>query len=180
MLIKKGEGRIRGITLIECLMTILLSGVLLTLGIVGYQHLIISNKTTVYLNELVTTLHYARHEALTRRLPVTVCHSSDSLHCSGAWRDGWLIFINPLNKMQPESGEQILRIYHALPKGDQLSWRSSLNKNDAVRFNAMGSARQAGTFTYCPQGRQRYGGAVVLSLTGRVRIEDALDKKSCD
>jgi type IV fimbrial biogenesis protein FimT len=169
-----------GYTLIESLFSIMLLITLLTLSAAAYQYLIARNKTTVYLNTLVTTIHYARSEALKRHLPVTVCKSNNGRQCNGQWRDGWLIFVDPHNKIQPENLEQIVRVYQALPAGDQLIWRASLHKNDFLQFNALGNLRQAGTFIYCPQRHQQYAGAIVISLTGRVRVEkEGLDKTVC-
>lgn len=170
----------KGYTLLECLLTLMLTMLLLTMGVTAYQHLIASNKTTVYLNQIVTTIYYARSEALKQHLPVTICKSNNSQQCNGNWQDGWIVFVDPHNKMQPESAQQILRVYHALPQGDHLSWRASLHKNDALQFNALGNARQDGTFIYCPHNNKQYAGAVVISLTGRVRIErENIDKTIC-
>ncbi len=170
----------KGYTLIECLVTVVLLIVLLTWGVAGYQHLIARNKTTAYLNELVAAIYYARSEALKNHMLITICKSINGQQCGGNWRDGWLIFVDPLNKKQPENPEQILRIYQALPLVDQLSWRSSLGENDVVQFNWLGNMRQDGSFIYCPQQAKQYAGAVVISLTGRVRIDkDGVDKSIC-
>ncbi len=164
-----------GYTLIECLVTVLLLIIVLALSAPVYQHLIARNKTSVYLNQLISAVYYARSEALARHLPVTLCKSINGQQCGGQWRDGWLIFVDPLNTGQVENPEQLLRVYQALPEGDQLTWRSSLAKNDYLQFNRLGHLRQDGSFIYCPHHTgaysSTYAGKVVISLTGRLRIE---------
>jgi len=160
-----------GYTLIESMLTVMLLITLLTVSVISYQHLIARNKTAAYLNKLVTSIQYARSEALKLRLPITLCKSKDGQRCDGQWRDGWIIFVDPSNKLQPENAQQILRVEPALPSGDQLIWRSSLHRNDFIQFNALGNVRQDGTFIYCPHNNKEYAGAIVISLTGRVRLE---------
>lgn len=169
-----------GYTLTEYLVTLLILAILLMIGIPAYQYIIARNKATAYINGLVVAIHYAQSEALKRHVPVTLCKSADGQLCGGEWRDGWLVFLNPDHKEQPKTHEYILRVGQALPTGDQLHWRASLGKNDFLQFNALGNLQQDGRFIYCPHQHAQYATALVVSLTGRLRIDDRdVDKTLC-
>lgn len=170
----------KGYTLTECLVTVLIVCILLMIGISAYQHIIARNKTSAYINELAVAMRYAQSQALKNHMAVTLCKSANGQTCGGHWRDGWLLFLNPDNKEQPDMAGQILRVGAALPQGDQLYWRSSLGKNDFLQFNALGQLKQDGSFTYCPKGNPQHAAALVISLTGRIRIDKQdVDRTLC-
>ncbi|MFV8836658.1 GspH/FimT family pseudopilin [Aquisalimonas sp.] len=75
----------KGFTLIELMVTVAVMGVLLTLGIPGFQYLMQSNHMSTQTNELVTGLATARSEAV-RSNQSTVLEAID-----GDWDDGFRI-----------------------------------------------------------------------------------------
>ncbi|SEO72901.1 GspH/FimT family pseudopilin [Aquisalimonas asiatica] len=62
----------KGFTLIELMVAIAVMGVLLTVGIPGFQYLMQSSQISTQTNELVTALSTARSEAVRQNAEVTV------------------------------------------------------------------------------------------------------------
>jgi len=149
-----------GYMLIEGLLTILLLAILLTLAAPAYNYLIADTQATTSINDLVAAINYARNEAIKRHQVVTLCKSADGQKCGGNWRDGWLIYTD----------DQRLRVYPALPVQDHLIWQSSLQHDDYLQLDALGGARQDGTFTYCSGANPSTINKVMVSFTGRVRV----------
>jgi type IV fimbrial biogenesis protein FimT len=69
----------RGFTLWELLMTLLVAGILLGLGVPNVMEFQRSGVVTGAANDLVTGLLQARTEAVKRQVPVTFCLSNDPL-----------------------------------------------------------------------------------------------------
>ncbi|MCG7952914.1 MAG: GspH/FimT family pseudopilin [Candidatus Thiodiazotropha endolucinida] len=115
----------QGLTLLELLVAVVIAAILFGVGIPSFFNLIANNRLTVATNELVTSMHYARSEAVTREIPVSVCASEDGQSCSGStdWGSGWIVFtdINGTNGM--------------LDADDELLY-SNLTDSDSIRIAA--------------------------------------------
>ena len=59
-----------------------------------------NSRMSAGVNEFVAAVQLARSEAVKRRLPVTLCRSSDSTSATpscgtgAAWQDGWIVFVD--------------------------------------------------------------------------------------
>lgn len=178
--------KIRGFTLVELLLVIILMGIALTLAIPTFQKFFISNQMLAQVNQMVTAINFARSEAIKNHLTVTLCASSDNHTCSEQWRDGWIVFLDKNNTGRVDDpGDTVLRSYNAIPAGDRLIWHSSLTK-PYLQMSSSGSTRgQQGTFIYCPRNTKVAQFSLIkVSQTGRVRVakNDGSDGKSymCD
>lgn len=69
----------RGFTLWELLVAMLVAGIVLGLGIPNFTTFTRNGEMASAVNSLVASLHLSRTEAVKRRLPITVCGSSDPL-----------------------------------------------------------------------------------------------------
>ena len=76
----------RGFTLIEVMITIAVFVILVSVAVPGFQSLVQNHRATSTANELTTTFHYARTEAVRRGLPVSVCPQDAS-----DWAQGWQV-----------------------------------------------------------------------------------------
>jgi type IV fimbrial biogenesis protein FimT len=163
-------------TLIELLIAISIMAILLLISIPSVYDLVVSNRTTAEVNNIISALQFARNEAIRNGVPVKFCKSINHKTCGGNWQDGQIV-IN-------ESNNEIFRVFLALPKGDNLTWNSSLGKEDYIEFSAIGSTNgQHGTFSYCPNGEKKYARAIIISQAGRIRVADKLPDGSnilCD
>ena len=98
-------------TLIELMITIAVAAVVLTLGVPGFGRVIERNQLSAHINEMVSTLHFARSEAIRRNKAITVCHSNDGSTCGGVgYEDGWLMFFDDNNDGDySDTGEELLK-----------------------------------------------------------------------
>lgn len=148
-------------TLVELICTLALISLLLAIAAPSLRHVIAQNQVAQGVNQIIAAMNFARSEAVKRGVIVTFCKSSDHKKCSGAWNEGQIVMV----------GDEILRVYAALPSGDELTWRSSLGKNEALQWAPTGfTVGQKGSFYYC-SANKRYGARIVVEQTGRIRVE---------
>ncbi len=188
-----------GFTLIELLITVVIISILLVVGLPSLKSFLQSNQLVAAANELVAGFNVARSEAIKRNDDVTICESTNGTTCSagtGSWEDGWIVFVDQgANPNQTSSGiacsggnvgTNCLLRSHAAFNDDQLtvSGVDATNAStviNSVTFNARGLPRdttgsaQSSRFSICSL--DGVGGtidsrAVVLSLSGRVRVSD--------
>jgi type IV fimbrial biogenesis protein FimT len=85
----------KGITLAEFVVALLVVGVSALYAAPMYYKIMHNIQATSYTNDLVSTLTYARAQAATRGLPVSVCSSDNGLRCSDTpWEFGYIVFID--------------------------------------------------------------------------------------
>jgi type IV fimbrial biogenesis protein FimT len=87
-----------GFTLYELLITLLVIGIVLTLGIPNLSDFTRNSRITGTANDLHSSFMVARSEAARAKTRVTICASSDpfgAADCDGAsFNDGWIIFVD--------------------------------------------------------------------------------------
>lgn len=164
---RKYDWHKKGFTFIELLITMTVLGILLLIAIPSMQHLVVQNRVTTQVQQIVRAINLTRSEAIKRGTSVFFCKSSDGKNCGGNWSDGQLIL----------AGHEILRIYPHLPPGDELIWSSSFGQNDVLEILPTGFTNgQNGSFSYCPQD-QNYAKRIIINQSGRVRI--STDNVNC-
>jgi len=110
-----------GFTVYELLITMLVVGVIMTIGVPNFAALTQNSRISGTANDLLGSFHLARSEAARSKANVTLCASSNSLTaqaaCGGTFDDGWIIFVD-LNGdlIRDGEGENILRAYPAIPQ----------------------------------------------------------------
>ena len=192
-----------GFTLPELLITLAIVGILLTVGVPSLKTFMQGNQLIASTNELISALHVARSEAIKLNTRVSICESSDGATCAvtGSWKNGWIVFIdgngaNPgdlVNTGSPctaANTDCLLRIHDAID--DDLLSISVLNpaKNSVSSFTftsrglpkAANGAVESGVFSLCSFDSNNNvidARAVVLSLSGRVRVSDNQAVISC-
>ena len=191
-----------GFTLIELLITLIIVSVLLIVGIPSLKSFMQGNQLVASTNELISAFHVARSEAIKLNNNVTICESSDGSTCTspgtGNWEDGWIVFVDGNSDQagtqvacaDGNTGTDCLLRSHAAFTDNQLTV-SGLAAGVAVAsstFNSRGlprdaaGASQSGTFSLCSRdssGNTINSRAVVLSLSGRVRVSDNAAVISC-
>ncbi len=82
-----------GFTLIELLFVIALIAVLAVIAAPSYLNYLTKVRLAGHGQFVLETLRLARIEAVTRRIPVSVCASTNGVGCTGTpWEQGWLVF----------------------------------------------------------------------------------------
>ena len=106
----------RGFTLYELLITMLVIGIVLTVGIPSFSQFTQNSRITSTANDLHSSFQLARSEAARSKSPVTICASADPLgaaQCDGALFDeGWIIFVDlDADLQRAGAGENVLRAH---------------------------------------------------------------------
>jgi prepilin-type N-terminal cleavage/methylation domain-containing protein len=82
-----------GFTLVELLVGLMVVSIALGVGIPATNDLLANSRMANAVNDLVSTLYFARSQALSFGVPVTVCASRFGTACDGARLvEGWMVF----------------------------------------------------------------------------------------
>jgi type IV fimbrial biogenesis protein FimT len=73
-----------GVTLVELMVALAVFAILVTIGIPSFTNLIANNRVTAAANELLSTLQFARSEAVKRNEDI-VARPTDGINWSGGW-----------------------------------------------------------------------------------------------
>jgi type IV fimbrial biogenesis protein FimT len=163
-----------GLTFVEVLVAIAIALVLMAVSAPYLTGMYRSAGLSTTAHNFLSTLSYARSEAIKRNQRVTVCKSVDGLECStqGGWEQGWIVFVDAGNQAQLASPEDILRVQGPLRGETTLTGNTPVR--NYVSYVANGSTQyisgafQAGTLTLC---RQERAVKFILARAGRVRTE---------
>lgn len=95
--VPKSIGKIKGVTLIEAMVTLAVAAVIVSLAAPSFQGVIASSRIRASTSDLVNALAQTRDLAIKEGGRVTMCVSSNGTQCatSGSWEQGWLIFTDP-------------------------------------------------------------------------------------
>jgi type IV fimbrial biogenesis protein FimT len=114
--------RQNGFTLYELLITLLVVGVIVTMGVPNLAEFTQNSRLASTSNDLLSSFQLARSEAARSKSNITICASDNSLdaaaNCGGTFNDGWIIFVDldgDLNRAG--AGENVLRAHPAPPAG---------------------------------------------------------------
>jgi type IV fimbrial biogenesis protein FimT len=123
-----------GFTLYELLITLLIVGVVLTLGVPNLSDFTRNSRVTSTANDLHAAFHLARSEAARAKINVTICASASSMDadadCGGTWNQGFIIFFdNNADQLRNADDETILRAVPEAAAGITLAV-----ENDATYF----------------------------------------------
>ena len=157
-----------GFTLIELLVTVAILTILLSIAVPRFITFVQDSRLVGQTNDLVTSLNFARSEAIKRGVRVSVCSRASNTACSGAavvnWDTGWLVFVNPNNNEAADAGETVLQVRQPLENGNTLR-TAGLQR---VTYLNSGFSGNADTFRLCDVRGIASGRAIAVSLQGRV------------
>ncbi len=181
-----------GFTLIELMITLFIVGILLAVGVPSLKTFMQGNQLVAATNELISALHLARSEAIKINARVSICESSDGKTCanSGSWKEGWIVFVdangdlaNTGTACTAPNTDCLLRIHDGFTDNDLTIAGVDANAAAISSFTftsrglpkAVNGASQSGVYSVCSLdsgGNTIDSRAVVLSLSGRVRVSD--------
>jgi type IV fimbrial biogenesis protein FimT len=160
-----------GLTLPELVITVCISGILVSVAIPSFMNVITNNRTAAIANQLITALAYARSEAIKRGLQITIKHKGTALK---VWENGWDIFTDTNGDGMMNGSDELLKTYEALP--DSYTLRTGGNYASWVAYAATGVSRGAtgfanDTFSLCDSSRLKAQSRAIIIKMGRVRTE---------
>lgn len=108
-----------GFTLYELLITMLVIGIVLTVGIPSFSEFTRNSRISGTANDLHSSFHLGRSEAARSKSNVTICASANSMDaaaaCGGTFDNGWIIFVDLNGDLQRAGvGENVLRRHPAV------------------------------------------------------------------
>ncbi|MEM1404549.1 MAG: GspH/FimT family protein [Pseudomonadota bacterium] len=169
MLAGQGTGLHPGFTLLELLLVLAVLSISLQLTTAAFAPQLREMRSASAMNHVAGLMAYARHEALLRRRPVTVCVLDADNRCTRTWLPGFrlIAFVDTNANRRLEASDELLRDTDWPMTGAELSWRASLAR-PYIAFTETGGTWQNGTLYYCPETRDaRQARALVVSHSGR-------------
>jgi len=175
----------KGFTLLELLITVVIAGILLTVGIPALTSSVERNRVVAEMRETNNNLAYARSEAVSSNTYVTVCARASNDACGTNWNNGLLVFNDNSTGGRGDgvrsAGEPILRVYDGSNKKNILTAVDITDQRiDSIIFNSRGAlyATRTGTaistrptrltFTLCgQQDTSELARALIFEITGR-------------
>ena len=160
---------LRGFTLWELLCTLSIAAVALTAGIPAFRSFLLDARLTSDVNGWVLAVQIARSEAAKRGRPVILCRTDDTWHCGGSDlpRDaGWMVYVNVDDEYPPRRSpsEPLLYVHDPEIAGTVVSNRPYFEFR--VRRRSTN-----GTTVFCDQRGAAAAKAVIVSYTGRPRVD---------
>ncbi len=138
-----------GFTLIEVMVTVALLAILIAAVAPSFRGLLLDNQAATQANAVVTSLMFARSEAIKRNAPVVMCQSGAGADCdAGNWADGWIVFADANNDATVDPGEPILQTVGKLPASFALT-ADPVSVSDFT-YRPDGSVTTAADFLLCP------------------------------
>ena len=164
---------IHGITLLEVITTLAISGILLGLAVPVTGNLVAENRVSGQINALRGAIALTRSEAITRQEDVVICKSADQQTCTrqGSWEQGYIVFVDSNRDRRRDQGEDLLHIHDALPENLALDYRA-FGSRHYLAYHATGFTRTNGTFTFCNLAMPSRSKALIVMKTGRARLSD--------
>ncbi len=167
-----------GFTLIELMVTMIVAVIVLTVGIPAFSAFVKNNRLVTVTNALIGAMNLARSEAIKRGIRVTLCKSGDGSGCSviGNWEQGWIVFTDPNDNATYDNATETLLLAHE-SISNNVTMTGNGNVADYVSYVASGQVRltnggfQLGNITICDDRSGNVGNRIVISRTGRVRLD---------
>jgi type IV fimbrial biogenesis protein FimT len=160
-----------GYTIYDLMVTSVVAGAL-SLGAAGMTGMVQDTRMTTAVNQFMGELNLARSEAIKRGSATSICASATGSGCqeSREWNAGWIMFSDTNGNSKLESGESILRVQQTgtLKSVRFGAWGPGTGR--WVTYEADGSTKQNGTFTFCDERGAKKAKAVILLGTGRPRV----------
>jgi type IV fimbrial biogenesis protein FimT len=108
-----------GFTIYELLITMILIGIILSVGVPSMSSFMQNSRISGTANDLHSSFQLARSEAARSKNNITICASANSMEvapaCGGTFEEGWIIFIDLNGDLaRGGAGENVIRAHPAV------------------------------------------------------------------
>jgi type IV fimbrial biogenesis protein FimT len=153
------------------LWTVLIGSVVLCIGVPSFRGFALDARRTADVNGFVLAVQLARSEAAKRGRPVVVCASADGARCTdpkSRLDAGWIVFVNEDDARPPqrEAAEPVLYVHKSALVGT-----ITANRDLFEFWPFLGHRSTNGTVVFCDARGAGAARAVVVSYTGRPRVD---------
>ena len=163
-----------GFTLIEMMVTIVVSAILLGIAVPGFQSLINKNRLGTQASDLVADFALARSEAVKRGIQVSVCTSTNGTSCTtSSWGAGRIVFTDTGVAGSVDGTDEVLRVSGAMEGGLTLTGTEPIASH--VQYTPTGRVTSSGSLTLCKAGFKER--VIAIANTGRVGSQES--KSTC-
>ena len=155
----------RGFTLLELMFSLTIIAILATLVVPGFNNIILDSQRTTDVNAFIRAVHVARNEAIKQSRPMTLCKTMDGAKCGrgeSTWGDGWMILALKVGTLSES------RILHYRPGREQ---KSVVGNRQKFTFHPFHKRQTNGNLTFCDRRGAAHARAVIVSYTGRPRVD---------
>jgi len=159
-----------GVTLLELLATLTVALILSSIAIPALQTLLMTNRMSTQVNELLTTLQGARSSAIAHQQRTVLCPILDQSLCvnSSDWKHGWIVFADHNTNQQHDKDEALSRVNNTPTKNLTITSGSGRTR---IIFQADGTAWGSNTtLTFCDARGPEQARAIIIALNGRPRV----------
>jgi len=182
-----GKMHAEGVTLIDLLVTVAVVAMVFAIGVPAMSEFITNNRMSAATNDLVSSLHMARAEAVRRPGPVVVCPADDwqsaNPQCDnfGQLEDGWLV-VDQSNGLNT-----VLYVHEPLRNDIEISGPNTLSYQGNSPPQDGGGNRADFEMTLCDyRGDHHIGGGraagrklILRRPSGRPRLYDEVSEVNC-
>lgn len=162
----------QGFTLIECLVTLAIVGILLIFAVPMGRDFMVKNIVLTQTETLVSALHYARHQAGLLGTVLTLAPKPEG------WSSGMILFIDQNgDHIYHHESDQLLFQWQFDPNTLALNWQGM---HSYLLFTPLGlNSALSGTFYVCPINMRTINGkSIIMNRVGRIRVEE--NKETCN
>jgi len=158
---------LRGFTLIELMVSLVVAAILLGVGVPSFQQFIKANRIKSEFGDLTEALNIARSEAAKKAAVVRVCARAGDLCSVNAsdWSKGWIVFYDKDGDGVPDADEVLHD--HTQPYGAVVVQHTAV----AVDFQPAGDVGALKTFHVCDDRAGAYARKVEVANSGRVSVD---------
>lgn len=160
----------RAFTLVELMITIVISALLLTIGIPSLISMYEGFRVNSNIEKIHDIMAFARNQAINYGTTVNVCPFANVSSCGENWNNGIRIYIGATKN---------LRSIDSFNANDNVKGPKIIvnNKNgEHITFSPDGLS-SGGTFIYCPAGKSSSSRSVNISTSGLIKYSN--DKVGC-
>jgi len=146
-------GAAQGFTLLEVMATVAIAGVLMAIALTNYRAMVLNNCLTTGANTLVSSMQFARSEAVTRKTDITLT-AANPADSQNEWGSGWEI----------ATASDVLRVVSLTCESTRIN---ETGDRSVLTYDSQGFVDAPGTFDICDERSGVTGRQVTVSPTGR-------------